>query len=112
MTLTSSGRDFFLYTLALNASTDTSFQITTGYTPATPPSGYVSGQIMNASSILIRCRSAVDMYLRKTASSTEYFTIPSGTTFEFKLNPNNTQNLFFLRSASSTPTAEILVYVE
>jgi len=106
------GRDFFLYPVAINASTDTAFQITTGYTGANPPSGFVPQQIMNANTLLIQCRTAVDMQLRKVANSTEFFTIKSGTVFEFKLNPLNTQNLLWLRSGSGNVTAEILVYNE
>lgn len=112
MQVTSSGRDFFIYTLTLNSTSDTTFSTQTGYTPATAPSGYVFGQVMNATSFLIRSRSAIDLQFRKTANSTEFFTIPSGTTFTFDISPANSQQLFFLRSASATPIAEILVMVD
>lgn len=112
MQVTSSGRDFFIYTLTLNSTTDIAFSTTTGYTPATAPSGYVFGQVMNAASFLIRCRSAIDLQFRKTANSAEFFTIPSGSTFTFDVSPANSQQLFFLRSASATPVAEIIVMVE
>lgn len=114
-TAINAGSQYFIYNLSVSNTADTAFQVTTGYTPTSTgntPTGYVQGQIMNANTILVKCRTAVDLYLRKEANSTEYFTIPSGTTFEFKINPANTQNLFYLRSGSGTVTAEILVYNE
>lgn len=113
-TIVNSGRDFFVYTLSLNQTTDTAFAIQTGYTPSTQTNGasYVPAQVLNANAIVIQCRTAVDLQLRKTAAASDFFTIKSGTVFEFKLNPTNTQNLFFLRSSTGSVTAEIIVYTE
>ncbi len=101
------GRDFFIYTLSLPVGVDVPFGITTGYTP-----GAGQAQTMNANSIMIKCRTSVDMQFRKTAASAEYITIPAGGTFTFDISPTQTQNLFFLHSTAGTLVAEIMVTIE
>lgn len=109
------GKDYFIYALTLNSSTDTGFGVTSGYTPSpttdTPP-GYVSQQIMNANSLMIKCRTTVDMQLRKVPNDANYLTIPGGSTFTFDISPGSTQTLFYLRASTGTPVAEILITTE
>lgn len=57
--------------------------------------------------VIIKCRTAVDLYLRQTVSNSNYFTITSGTVFTFDCGVGNTIP-FYIRSASTTPVVEAI----
>lgn len=56
---------------------------------------------------VIRCRSAIDLYLKSGAGATNYYTIPSGTSLTLSFNAR-TLAPFSLKAASSTPEVEIV----
>lgn len=61
-------------------------------------------------SVLIKCRTSVDLYLKRTDADTTYLTIPSGQSLSLAISMGES-NHFYLKSASSTPVAE-LVFAE
>jgi len=97
-TITAKGRNISIINLTLSSTADTQI-------------GFA--QPVNA--VSIRCRTAVDLQLRTTKSSPDYVTIPSGTTLTLDL-VDNVQNAdvqatnLWLRSASTSPVAEIIGY--
>ncbi len=63
-------------------------------------------------SVVIRCRTEVDMQFRKTDNNGNYFTIPAGSSLTLDVNvTDKAQGGFifgFLRAASGTPVAEVI----
>lgn len=69
------------------------------FTEVTPPTRF--------NSALIKCRTAVALYIKRLTADTEYFTIPASQALELDINGTDA-NTFFLKSASGSVTAEIL----
>lgn len=59
------------------------------------------------SSAVIRCRSSVDIQIRRSGGDTPYFTIPSGSALTLDIT-TRTFTPFALTSTSGTVTVEIL----
>lgn len=62
-------------------------------------------------SILIQCRTAVDIYIDEDNSGTDYFTIKAGSALTLDLS-TRTLEPFSLKAASGTPVAEIIATFE
>ncbi len=89
-TFVSSGSNFRVWNFTLSSSDDTQI---------------VLNERVNT--LVIRCRSAVDIYLKRSAGATDYFTIPSGTALTLDVHTGNLEP-FSLKAASSSPVAEII----
>ena len=89
-TTVNAGQEFDIWNFTLSSTADTAIVLN-----------------RKVNSITIRCRSSIDLYLRSGGGANDYFTIPSGSTFNLDIN-TGTLTPFYLRSASSTPVAEIL----
>ena len=89
------GTDVQIWNFELNATTDTGVMLNTRF----------------VNSLIIQCRTAVDIYLRKEQGDTEYFTIKSGTVLHLDVSNRELVPLW-LKSASTTPVAEIIGYKE
>lgn len=85
------GTDFEIRNIEANNTTDTPIDFST--------------RIVN--SVVIRCRTAVDLQIRKNQNDADYFTVPSGTTFTLNAGSRKI-NAFYVRSASATPTVEVI----
>lgn len=63
-------------------------------------------------SIFIKCRTAVDLYLRRLPSSANYITIPAGSSFTLDCAVSDQSQggyiAGYLRAATGSPVAEIL----
>ena len=94
MTITTTGRKFTIYNVAVTDSADAAVTIT-------------STGVRKVTSLFIQCRTAAAIQLKKASGDSEYFTIRSGTTFELPIAAIQ-DNVFFLRSTSGSITAEIL----
>jgi len=90
MQVKGSGSDFTTSTASIGAD---------AFSEVTPPSRY--------NSCLIRCRSAVDVYIKRKSADSTYFTIPSGQALELDINGSDAQT-FFLKSGTGTVTVEIM----
>jgi len=88
-TLVSSGQDFRIWNFTLSTS-DTQI---------------VLNEKVN--SLIIKCRTSVDLYLRRSGGDSEYFTIPAGSSLTLDILTSNLEP-FALRAASGTPVAEII----
>ena len=88
-TTTNAGRNFNIWNYTVTTA-DTSIALT-----------------QYANSFIIRCRTAVDIYLRTSVGAATYFTIPANTSFTFDL-ATSTTTPFVLRSSSGTVIVEIL----
>ena len=86
---TNTGRKFFIW----------NYTVTTSDTPI------VLNQYVN--SLLIRCRTAVDIYLRVSAGATPYYTIPSGGSLTLDM-ATSSLTPFTLTSSSGSVVVEIL----
>lgn len=84
------GNDFRVWNFSVGATSDTQI---------------ILNKEVNA--VIIKCRTAVDLYLKRGAGDTYYFTIASGTIFTL---PMSTPNLepFALKSGSGTVDVEII----
>lgn len=58
-------------------------------------------------SLVIKCRTSVDLYLRRGGGASDYFTIAAGSSFTLDVATPNLEP-FALRAASGTPVAEIV----
>ena len=90
--------------MATTVNAGTTFHIW-NFTLSTSDTRIVLNQKVN--SLIIKCRTAVDLYLRESAGDSDYLTISAGTSFTFDLSTCNLEP-FALRAASGTPVAEIL----
>lgn len=97
MTTTNLGRDIIVYNPSIVAGSDTLITLA------------VDNPQTNC--VTIQCRTAVDLQIRKANNDANYFTIKSGTVFQMPISTLNTTP-FYLRSASGTVVAEIIVYTE
>jgi hypothetical protein len=89
------GRNTRVMNVTLSSTADTAITINNKY--------------VNAA--IVQCRTAVDMYFRREQGDSEYFTIKSGTVLTLNLQPTENEP-FYLRAASATPVAEILLFIE
>ena len=78
------------------------------FTLSTTATKIVLNQKVN--SLVIRCRTAVDLYLREGGAG-DYFTIPAGSSLTLDIN-TNTYEPFYLSASTGTPVAEILGTLE
>lgn len=88
-----SGKNVRVQNVTLNAST---------FTEVVPASKFYS--------VLIKCRTAVDIYFKRYSTDTDYITIPSGQSMSLAISMD-ADNPFYLKAASATPVAE-LIYAE
>ena len=79
------------------------------FTLSTDPQQIVLNEEVNT--LVIRCREAIDLYLKPNTGAGEYFTIPSGTALTLDVHTGNLEP-FSLHAASSTPVAEIIGIIE
>ena len=90
------GNDFEIKTVVLNTTTDTVVSFTNN----------------NINSVLFRVRgTGQDIYMRRNAGDSAYFTIPTNLGLSVGLNVR-TSTPFYLRASSGTPTIEILGVLE
>ena len=94
-TIVAKGQDFEILNITLSATVDTEVD----------PSA--SGN-RKANAFIVQCRTAVDMLARLTDQGTQYFTIKSGTVLHLDLMSMR-EKAIYLRSASGTPVAEVIV---
>lgn len=59
------------------------------------------------STFIIRCRSSVDIYLRRSNNGADYFTIPAGATLTLDVTIGN-QIVGYVRSSSGTVVIECI----
>jgi hypothetical protein len=82
-----------LAAVALNSSTFTAINL---------------GVDVSKKTVLLRCRSAIDVLISDTLAGTNYYTIPSGSALALNVGP--TTGIFcYAKAASSTPSLEILI---
>lgn len=89
-TVTNAGQDFEIRTITLNSSNDT-----------------IVDFLQRVNSIIIRCRTAVDIYIRHDNNSADYFTIPAGSSLTLDVGMG-TKTPCYLRASSGNPIAEII----
>ena len=75
------------------------------FTLSTSDTQIVLNQRVNT--LVIRCRTSVDLYLRRSNGDDYYFTIPSGSSFVLDVATGNLAP-FALRAATGTPVVEII----
>lgn len=94
-TTTNSGQNYEIRNITLNSNTDVPIDFN-----------------QRVNSIVMRCRSSIDVYLRKTNGDSGYFTIPSGSSFALDVALIDEAEGGFIagwaRSASSTPVLEVI----
>jgi hypothetical protein len=90
-TATNSGSDFEIRNITVNSSSDT-------------PVDFNS----RVNSVLIRCRSSIDLYIRYDRNSADYFTIPAGTSLSLDVSMRKEDDAFYVRSASDAPIIEVI----
>ncbi len=88
-----SGKNFSIQNITLNAST---------WVEIDPSSRFYS--------VLVKCRTSVDLYIKRIDTDTDYLTIPAGQSLSLAISMG-VNNHFYLKAASSTPIAE-LVFAE
>lgn len=86
-----SGADFEIRNITVNSTTDTPIDFNN-----------------RVNSVLIRCRSSVDLYVRYLPNASDYFTIPSGTSLSLDVSMRRPDEAFYIRSASATPIVEVI----
>ena len=95
MQVTSGGQDFEIRNITLNSSTDTPVDF---------------NQHLN--SAILKCRTSVDVYIRRTSGDSNYFTIPAGGSLSLDVAFTDTAQggyiLCWARSASTTPVLEVI----
>lgn len=89
-TITTSGQDFQIRNITVNSTTDTPIDF--------------SQKVVTA---LIRCRTAVDLYVRHNDNDADYFTIPSGTTLTLDIARGDNDSCW-VRSSSGSVVVEVI----
>lgn len=94
-TTTNSGQNFQIRNITLNSTTDTPIDFS-----------------QQVNSILMRSRTSVDVYVRRTSGAADYFTIPTGGTLSLDVamtdNSQGGNVVCYARSASGSPILEVL----
>lgn len=90
-TAINSGADFEIRNITVNSTTDTPIDFNN-----------------RVNSVLLRCRSNIDLYIRYDRNSSDYFTIPSGTSLSLDVSMRRQDDAFYVRSASSNPVVEVI----
>lgn len=89
-TTTNAGQLYEIRNITLNATTDTPIDFS-----------------QEINSIVIHCRTSVDLQLRKIANDANYFTIPAGNSFTLDVAYGNTIPCY-MRSTSGSVVVEVL----
>ena len=94
-TLTNSGQNYEVRNITLNSTTDTAIDFN-----------------QQVNSIVIKARTSVDVYIRRTSNDGNYFTIPAGSSLMLDVSmTDNSQGGYisgWARSESGAPILEVI----
>lgn len=92
-TAVNTGRDFFVWNFSVGTNGST----------------LVLNQKVN--SLVIQCRTGVDINIRRSAGASDYFTLKSGSTLTLDIGTNNLAPLH-ITSTSGTVVIEVIGHIE
>lgn len=91
-TIVTAGEDFEVRNISLNQSTDTAVDFT-----------------HKVISMVVKCRTAVDVQIRRTNNASDYFTIPANQSLTLDSMVRDQQNIaFWARSSSGNVVLEVI----
>ena len=89
-TTTNAGQDYQVRNIAVNSTSDTAIDFD-----------------REVNSVLLQCRTSIDLYVRRNANDADYFTVFAGSVLTLDVARGD-NDVCWVRSASGTPTVEAI----